>query len=72
MTWPPRSPRRCSTSVPRLWLINKENAPKTDMEKEGLQYIVDNPGENFYGEEELGGETYFTAVYPDVAKAEAA
>jgi hypothetical protein len=59
-----------SYSLQSLWPINKQNAPKTDMEKEGLQYIVDNPGENFYGEEELGGETYFTAVYPDVAVAE--
>jgi hypothetical protein len=41
------------------------------MEKEGLEYIAANPGENFYGEEELGGTTYFTAVYPDVAVAEA-
>ncbi|MEM7176309.1 MAG: DUF3365 domain-containing protein [Pseudomonadota bacterium] len=59
-----------SYSLQSLWPINKQNAPKTEMEKEGLQYIADNPGENFYGEEELGGETYFTAVYPDVAVAE--
>ncbi|MBX2856563.1 MAG: DUF3365 domain-containing protein [Rhodobacteraceae bacterium] len=59
-----------SYSLLSLWPINKQNAPKTDLEKEGLQFIVDNPGENFYGEEELGGETYFTAVYPDVAVAE--
>jgi hypothetical protein len=59
-----------SYSLQSLWPINKQNAPKTDMEKEGLEYINDNPGENFYGEEELGGETYFTAVYPDVAVAE--
>ncbi|MEL6478668.1 MAG: DUF3365 domain-containing protein [Pseudomonadota bacterium] len=59
-----------SYSLQSLWPINKQNAPKTDMEKEGLQFIADNPGENFYGEEELGGETYFTAVYPDVAVAE--
>ncbi|MEM7210573.1 MAG: DUF3365 domain-containing protein [Pseudomonadota bacterium] len=59
-----------SYSLQSLWPINKQNAPKTDLEKEGLQYIADNPGENFYGEEELGGEEYFTAVYPDVAVAE--
>ena len=59
-----------SYSLQSLWPINKQNAPKTDMEKVGLQYIVDNPGENYYGEEELGGEVYFTAVYPDVAVAE--
>ena len=60
-----------SYSLLSLWPINKQNAPVTDMEKEGLQYIVDNPGENFYGEEELGGITYYTAVYPDVAVATA-
>ncbi|MEL6336930.1 MAG: DUF3365 domain-containing protein [Pseudomonadota bacterium] len=59
-----------SYSLLSLWPINKQNAPRTDLEKEGLQYIVDNPGENFYGEEELGGEVYFTAVYPDVAVAQ--
>ncbi len=60
-----------SYSLLSLWPINKQNAPTTDMEREGLQYIADNPGENFYGEEELGGTTYFTAVYPDIAVAEA-
>jgi len=54
-----------------LWPINKQNAPTTDLEKEGLQFIIDNPGENFYGEEELGGTTYFTAVYADPAVAPA-
>ena len=58
-------------SLQSLWPINKQNAPKTDMEKEGLQYIADNPGENFYGTEKLGDVSYFTAVYPDVAVAEA-
>ena len=57
-------------SLQSLWPINKQNAPKTPMEEEGLQYVVDNPGENFYGTEELGGTKYFTAVYPDVAVSE--
>lgn len=56
-----------SYSLQSLWPINKQNAPKTDAEKEGLQYIVDNPGKNFYANEKLGDVTYFTAVYPDVA-----
>ncbi len=51
--------------------INKKNGPGTDLEKEGLEYVATNPGENFYGEEELGGEEYFTAVYPDFAVAPA-
>ncbi len=54
-------------SLQSIWPVNKQNAPSTAMEKEGLKYIADNPGENFYGTEELGGVKYFTAVYPDVA-----
>jgi len=58
-------------SLQSIWPINKQNAPKTPIEKEGLQYIADNPGENFYGQEDLAGVTYFTAVYPDVAVSDA-
>lgn len=60
-----------SYSLLSLWPINKQNAPKTEVEKTGLQYIVDNPGENYYGEETLGGQKFFTAVYPDPAVAPA-
>jgi hypothetical protein len=56
-----------SYTLQSIWPINEQNSPKTDMEREGLQYVVDNPGQNFYGEETLGGVTYFTAVYADVA-----
>lgn len=58
-------------SLQSTWPINKQNAPKTDMEKAGLEFIAENPGENFYGKEKLGDKTYFTAVYPDVAVSEA-
>lgn len=58
-------------SLQSVWPINKQNAPKTAVEKEGLEYIAANPGENFYGEEKLGDVTYFTAVYPDVAVSDA-
>ena len=58
-----------SYSLQSLWPINKQNAPKTDAEKEGLQYIVDNPGKNYYTNEKLGDVNYFTAIYPDVAVA---
>lgn len=54
-------------SLQSIWPINKQNAPKTDLEKEGLEYIKDNPGQNFYGTETLGDVSYFTAVYADVA-----
>lgn len=51
-----------------LWPINKQNTPKTDVEKAGLQYIADAKGaSNYYSDEMLGGQKYFTAVYPDVA-----
>ena len=58
-------------SLQSNWPINKQNAPKTKMEKEGLDFIGANPGENFYGKEKLGDITYFTAVYPDVAVSDA-
>jgi hypothetical protein len=60
-----------SYTLQSVWPINKQNAPSTDVEKEGLQYIADNVGENFYKEETLGGTKYFTAIYPDVAVAPA-
>ncbi|MCY3855534.1 MAG: DUF3365 domain-containing protein [Rhodospirillales bacterium] len=51
--------------------INKTNGPGTELEREGLEFVAENPDENFYGEEELGGERYFAAVYADRAVAEA-
>jgi hypothetical protein len=56
-----------SYSLQSLWPVNKQNAPVTDAEKEGLQFVADNKGQNFYTVEELGGQKYFTAVYADVA-----
>ncbi len=58
-------------SLQSEWPINKQNAPKTPMEKEGLKYIGANPGKNFYGTEDLGGKKFYTAVYPDVAVSDA-
>jgi Protein of unknown function (DUF3365) len=52
------------------WPINKQNAPRTPAEKEGLRSAVET-GKSHYGEESLGGERYFTAVYPDKAVSEA-
>ncbi len=49
------------------WPINKQNAPKTKAEKEGLKFIAANPGKNYYTEEKLGKKKYFTAVYADTA-----
>lgn len=49
------------------WPINKQNAAKTDVEKEGLDYVAANPGKNFYKKETLGKKNYFTAIYADTA-----
>jgi hypothetical protein len=59
-----------SYSLLSLWPVNKQNAPRTAAEVAGLEAIATNP-EPYYTEEELGGSHYFTAVYPDVAVAEA-
>ena len=56
-------------SLQSLWPINKQNAPKTKAEKEGLKYVADNPGKNYYTTETLGGKNYFTAVYADTGVA---
>lgn len=58
-------------SLLSMWPVNKQNSPKTEVEKTGLKYIADNPGKNYYAEEKLGGQRYFTAVYADIAVATA-
>lgn len=60
-----------SYSLQSIWPINKQNAPKTEVEKAGLQFLIDNPGKNYYAEEELGGVKYFTGVYADTGVAAA-
>ena len=59
-----------SYSLLSLWPVNKQNSPKTEVEKAGLDAVVKKQ-EPFYSEETLGGKNYFTAVYPDIAVAEA-
>jgi hypothetical protein len=58
-----------SYSLQSMWPVNKQNAPKTEVEKAGLKFVAENKGQNYYAEEELGGKKYFTAVYADVAVA---
>jgi hypothetical protein len=58
-----------SYTLQSLWPINKQNAPKTEAEKAGLKYVAENKGKNYYTTEELGGTTYFTAVYADTGVA---
>ena len=54
-----------------LWPINKQNLPKTAVEKKGLEAISKDGTKPFYGEETLGKTKYFTAVYADKAVAPA-
>lgn len=58
-----------SYSLQSLWPINKQNAPQTKAEKDGLKYVAENKGKNYYTEETLGGQKYFTAVYADTGVA---
>ena len=58
-------------SLLSIWPINKQNTPRTDVEIAGLEFVAENKGSNFYAEEELGGQKYFTAVYADTAVAPA-
>jgi hypothetical protein len=52
------------------WPINRQNAPRTEVEKVGLDRVVKS-GERFAAKETLGGNRYFTAIYPDRAISEA-
>ena len=58
-------------SLRSQWPLNEQHTAKTEFEQDALKFISDHPGENFYGEEELGDKKYFVAVYPDRAVAEA-
>jgi len=58
-------------SLQSLWPINKQNAPKTALEKKGLEAVAKDPSKPFYGEETLGKTKYFTAIYADKAVAPA-
>jgi hypothetical protein len=62
---------RFSYALLSPWPVNKKNTPATEAEKRGLDAVSKNPGQNFYAEETLGNSKYFTAVYADVAVAEA-
>ena len=52
------------------WPLNEQNVPGSEVEKKALKHM-ETTGENFYGEESLGGKKYFVAAYPDRAVAEA-
>ncbi len=56
-----------SYTLRSAWPIDPANGPQTEAEQAGLAQVMKNPAENYYVEEELGGRSYFTAVYADRA-----
>jgi hypothetical protein len=56
-----------SYTLRSLWAINAAARPQTEAEQAGLEAVAKNPDRPFYTEEELGGRSYFTAIYADRA-----
>lgn len=56
-----------SYTLRSLWPINASHGPQTEVEQAGLEALARNPRENVYTEELLGGRSYFTAMYGDLA-----
>lgn len=52
------------------WYINDNHAPKGDFEETAVQTMIDS-GEPVKDYQEIGGQQYFSAMYPDNAVAEA-
>jgi hypothetical protein len=51
------------------WSINRQNRPRTETERVGVDHVVKS-GQPLYASEELDRRRYFIAFYPDVAVAE--
>jgi hypothetical protein len=56
-----------SYTLRSAWPVDPANGPQTEAEQAGLARVMKSPAENYYVEEELGGRSYFTAVYADRA-----
>jgi hypothetical protein len=56
-----------SYTLRSLWPIQAGNGPQTETEQQGLETVAKQPTQPFYTEEELGGRSYFTAIYADLA-----
>lgn len=57
-----------SYALRSLQPIAASNGPQTEAEQTGLAFVASHPGENYYTEEELGGRSYFTAIYAQKAE----
>jgi hypothetical protein len=47
--------------------IDPNNGPQTQVEQDGLEHVGKTPNEPYYANEQLGGRSYFTAVYAERA-----
>lgn len=56
-----------SYSLLSKWPINKDNVPRTEVERTGLDSVAENSSKPAYGQETIRGVKHFTAVYADVA-----
>jgi len=56
-----------SYTLRSLHPINPSHGPQTQVEQDGLAAVARNPDQAYYTEEELGGRSYFTAIYADRA-----
>jgi len=52
------------------WFINDNQGPKTEFEAEAMAAVVETWGP-YKGYQEIGGQTYYSALYPDIAIADA-
>ena len=52
------------------WNINDSHAPKSEFEKKAMEE-VNKTGEPYKEYQEIGGQKYFSALYPDKAVAQA-
>ena len=52
------------------WNINDSHKPKTEFEKKAME-VVNETGEPYKDYQEIGGQTYYSALYPDKGVAEA-
>ncbi len=57
-----------SYALRSLQPIAASNGAQTEAEQTGLAFVAGHPGENYYTEEELGGRSYFTAIYAQKAE----
>ena len=68
LRWTPKTPAsrgvEFAYTLRSLWAVSKKGAPETAVERKGLQFVAEHPGQNYYADEQLGGRHYFTGDLP--------